>query len=53
MLLQSAFPVQVFESNHLGTSRFAGIGYDRTGGMAFWVNSTTVDVTSTTRTIDV
>ncbi len=46
MLLQSAFPVQVFESNYLGTSRFAAIGYDRTGGMSFWVNSTTVDVTS-------
>jgi len=45
-LLQSAFPVQVFESNYVGTSRFAAIGYDRTGGMAFWVNSTTIDVTS-------
>lgn len=46
MLLQSAYPVQVFESNAGGTSRFGAIGYDRTGGMAFWVNSTTVDVTS-------
>jgi len=45
-LLQSAFPVQVFDSNYVGTSRFAAIGYDRTGGMAFWVNSTTIDVTS-------
>jgi len=45
-LLQSAYPVQVFESNAGGTSRFAAIGYDRTGGMAFWVNSTTIDVTS-------
>jgi hypothetical protein len=38
------FPVLVFQSKY-STDAFAGIGYDNSTGMKFWVNSSTSDLT--------
>jgi hypothetical protein len=42
--LADNFPVLVFQSKY-STDAFAGIGYDNSTGMKFWVNSSTSDLT--------
>ena len=44
-LLSHNFPVLVFESEY-SSSAFAGIGYDNTTGLKFFVNAAAVDVTA-------
>jgi hypothetical protein len=44
MMLEATYPVQIFNSNN---SKYAGIGYDSSSIMAFWVNGSSADVSST------
>ena len=44
-LLSHNFPVLVFESQY-SSSAYAGIGYDNTTGLKFFVNASSVDVTA-------
>ncbi len=43
-LLSHNFPFLVFESQY-SSSAYAGIGYDNTTGLKFWVNSSSADIT--------
>jgi hypothetical protein len=45
--LQAVFPVQIFNSNG---SKWAGIGYDYSTAMRFWVNGTSDDLPGTATT---
>lgn len=45
MSLQSTFPVMIFNST--AVSKYAGIGYDGTTNMNFWVNGSSEDVSGT------
>jgi len=49
MLLRHNFPVLVFQSEY-STDAHAGIGYDNSTGMKFWVNSANIDLTGNSQT---
>ena len=49
LLLRHNFPVLVFQSEY-STDAFAGIGYDNTTGMKFYVNSSSNDVVGNSNT---
>jgi hypothetical protein len=46
--LQSTFPMLIFNSN---ATKWGGIGYDYSGGMAIWVNATSDDISSVSTAI--
>ena len=49
MVLRHNFPVLVFQSEY-NTDAYAGIGYDNSSGMKFWVNSPTIDPIANSQT---
>ena len=49
MVLRHQFPVLVFQSEY-STDAHAGIGYDNSTGMKFWVNSANIDITGNSQT---
>ena len=52
-VLRADFPVLGFESAYSGTSKYAGIGYDRTSdGLAFFVNGSSNNITNLSNAIE-
>ena len=51
--VESNFPVISLYSSYSNTDRWAGIGYDNTTAMRFWVNSSTADISATTAVMSI